>query len=364
MTLSILLPLLLLTISIQDAIYKIHFTTKGNQQPQQSPLPPHTLSTANLASVLVLGDEGGVELQAGAHKVLDNKAGVDIDRVDGNHNIGQDGDANEALETAAELTDNVNVVVAALGAEGDAVKVAVAEAEQAGDVLNQGEDGRGQRDGNVGSNDGKAKDFGVEDDEGIGERLDKDAGEGSRGGAERGADGGGEGDVELDVEVDAQAQGGDLSLDLGLGAEGEGVEGDLAPGMGGVVLCELGRRDGAEGAQLDLGSRSVALGQRPGAGQERSRTSLESCIIALAGKTRAGLDPGAVGHGGRALEALGEGQGRVDVARCRVVDLVAELDVGGSRRAGWHRVSWHGVSWHGGGRDGAAWHGAGCRHLG
>lgn len=314
----------------QDSIYK-HASSERNSTVKLLHSPQ--LAAANLASKLVLGNERSVELGGSAQHVLDVEGADNLGGADREDGVGEDGDTDEARNAATESTDNVDVVVAALGAEGDAVELACSEAEQAGGGLELGEEAGGQRSLDVGSDSDETESVGVEDDDGLSEGLDEETGESGGGGTEGGADLGGQGDVELDVEVDAQAQGRDLSLDLSLGAEGKGLDGGLAPGVRGIVLCELDGRDGAEGAEGDGRARGGALGHGPSADEGGAGAGL--AVEALAGQARAGLCPGAVGHGGRALEAGGEAEGGVDVGGGLGDDLVGQLDVGGGCRAGW-----------------------------
>lgn len=281
-----------------------------------------------------MGDERSVELKAGAQKILDNKVGVNLGRAEAEDNIRKDSNADEAGKTATESTDDVDVVVAAHGVVGNAVELALSDAEQAGGGRELGKDAGGQRHLDVSSDDGVAESVGVEDDDGLGELLDVQSGEAGRGAAEDGADGGRQGDVEVDVQVDAESEGLDLDLDLGLGAEGEGVERDLAPRVGSIVLCELGGRDGAEGREGNFGAGGIALGGWPGAGEGGAAAGLAGGVVAQAGRALAGLDPGAVGHALGAVEAAGEGDGGADVGRGLGDDLVSELEVGGGGSAG------------------------------
>lgn len=292
------------------------------------------MCTSNLASVLVLGDKGSVNPEAGAQKVLDNKVGVNLGRAEAEDNVRKDSNADKAGKTATESTDNVDVVVAAHGVVRNAVELALSEAEQASSGGELGKDAGGQRSLDVSSDDGVAESVGVEDDDGLGEFLNVESSETGRGAAEDGADGGGQGDVEVDVQVDAESEGGDFGLNVDLSAEGEGVESDLAPSVGSIVLGELGGRDGAEGRQSNLGTSGIALRRWPSARQSSAAARLAGGVVAHAGSALAGLDPGAVGHSLGAVEAAGEGDSGADVGRGLGDDLVAELEVGCGGNAG------------------------------
>lgn len=250
-----------------------------------------------------------------AEQVLDSNRDDHLGSVDAQNDTGEDAQADDAGNLGTDLGTNVNVVGAALLAEGNTVALAGAEAELAGQGGNLGHDADVERGVNVGSDGGEAKDVSVEEEGGVDGSLDVETAETGDDSLEVGRD------VSLDVNL-AVAEQLDLSLNLDAGDKGNGVEAGLAVLVLGIVLADLGGRGGAVLGELHVdGRKDVNLGLGPGTDNDVADADAGLDVPLLAGRAAARLGPGAVAHGLGALEGLG---GDVDGD----IDVDARLDVG------------------------------------
>lgn len=263
----------------------------------------------------VEGGQGSLDETADqAEQAVRDVGGDVLGSVDDQDNLGQNAEASEALDVSTDLGTDVDVVLATLGAVGNAVIVALAEAELAGETLDELKETEGQVGLDVSSGGGKTKEVGVEGNGSIDDALKVETAQTSADVLQVGAD------VGIDVDL---GFGRDFELNVGRGAEGNSVEAGLAVLVVGVVLDDLGGRGSTVGAELDIDSSVCAdvwLG--PGTRENFTNTDVGIGVELLAGRAGTGLGPGAVAHG---LGALVAG---VLLASNAQVDIGIDIDLG------------------------------------
>lgn len=229
-------------------------------------------------AVAVEGGQEGLDDAANeAQQAVDDVGNDVLGSVDGQHNVGEDAEADEAVDLSTDLSVDVDVVLAALGTVGDTVEVALSEAELAGEAVDDLEEAEREVGLDIGRDGSKAEDVGVEGNDGVDEALQVETAETGADVLEVGADVG----VEVDLDL-----GSNLELNVGRGTEGDGVEAGLAVLMVRVVLDDLGRGGSTEGAELDIdGSEDADVRLGPGTGQDVTNTDVGNEIERLAGST-------------------------------------------------------------------------------
>lgn len=265
-------------------------------------------------AVAVEGGQEGLDDAANeAEQAVDDVGNDVLGSVDGQHNVGKDAEADEAVDLGTDLSIDVDVVLASLGTVGDTVEVAPSEAELAGEAVDDLEEAEREVGLDIGRDGSKAEDVGVEGNDGVDEALEVETVQTGADVLEVGADVG----VEVDLDL-----GSNLELNVGRGTEGDGVEAGLAVLVVRVVLDDLGRGGSTEGAELDIdGSEDADVGLGPGTGQDVTNTDVGNEVEGLAGGTSARLGPGAVAHGLGALVA------RVLLASQVQVDIGVDIDL-------------------------------------
>lgn len=253
-----------------------------------------------MAVAVEAAEEGSQDVADNAQKTL-NGAGDELaNTIDHDDNVGQDAEADEALDGAANSANDVDVVAAALGAVGDTVVAAATETDQASNVLDGLEDTAEETANATADSKAKTELVGVEEGNSIENALEVETTETGAGVLEVSADAG------VDVNLDTDTDGKQILLDGLGGAESDGVEAGLAVSVLGVVLDNLGGGGSAESAELDLdGGVEVKVRLRPGTLDLGADAAALLVVPLHARLARASLGPGAVGHAGRAVELLG-----------------------------------------------------------
>lgn len=113
-------------------------------------------------------------------KTVNHNVDDHLQAVDDEDDLRENAKANEASDATAQLAYNVNIVGAALGAVGDAVEVALANAELASEVLDDAEKTQAQASLNVGLDNGETKNVSVESNDGINDAFEVKTGQSSR----------------------------------------------------------------------------------------------------------------------------------------------------------------------------------------
>lgn len=211
-------------------------------------------------------DETAEQTADEAEQMVDGNRGDHLGGVENKHDVGQDAEAHEALEVGTDAGVDVDVVVAALGAVGDAVKVALGEAGGSEDTADVAEQAEGAVGGHVCLTDGVAKGVCVEEDDGVG--------------------------------------------DVGAGDKSDGVEAGPAVLVVGAVADDAVGRDGAVRVEPDaLGGVDVGPRPRPGALERFADAQLGPGVELAARRAGARPRPGAVAHARRARVGKGATRG-------------------------------------------------------
>lgn len=300
---------------------------KGTGRPCVA-IPFNRLARHRLVAVAVVGgqdrlDDGADEAQQAVDDMSDNLGS----HTDAENNVGQDAEADETANVSTDLADDVEVVLAALGALGHTVGLAVSPAELAGPAVDGAEDAsKTQAETDAGldvSHEGaEAIGVGVEEDAGVNDALEVETRQTTAHVLEIGAD------AAADIDL---GPAGNLELNRGRGDKGDGGEAGLAVLVLGVVLADLGGGLGTVCSETDAHGRVDAdVGFGPRALDDVADTDVGIEVELLAGRARAGLGPGAVAHGLGALEAavLLAGGTDVDAGADVGVDRGSDLDIG------------------------------------
>lgn len=176
-------------------------------------------------------------------KTVNHNVDDHLQAVDDEDDLRENAKANEASDATAQLAYNVNIVGAALGAVGDAVEVALANAELASEVLDDAEKTQAQASLNVGLDNGETKNVSVESNDGINDAFEVKTGQSSTHFLECNTD------VGIDVNVHP---GNELERDSDVSKEDDGERASLAPLMLFVIRDDLVGSGSAESAKLDV----------------------------------------------------------------------------------------------------------------
>ncbi|KAG8421279.1 hypothetical protein J3458_003168 [Metarhizium acridum] len=276
-----------------------------------------------LFAVAVEGRQNSLDDTADeTEKAFNHHVDNHLQAVNNQNDLRENAKANKTGDTTTKFAYNINIVRAALGAVGNAVKVALAKAELASEVLDDGQKAQAQANLDVGVDNSKAKDVCVEGNNGIDDAFEVEARQSTAHILEISTD------VGLDVDVHT---GNELGLDSGDSYESHGGEAGLAPFMAGVVFDDLGGRGSAESAKLDV-DRGVHLNIRlgPSASKLVTDTSLNIKVELLTRSARTGLGPRAVAHAVGALITLvgflGGADANIEISLG--IDMRAKLETG------------------------------------
>lgn len=311
--------------TLSDANARSFYVTTRTLGVTDLPKRDKLFQMIDLFAVAVEGGENGLDETANkAEQTLNDNVDDDLEAVDNQDDIGQNAETNEASDTTTELANNVNVLRAALGAVGNAVVVALGETKLAGETLDKLQEAKTQAGLDISLDDSKAKEIGVEGNDGIDNALEVETSQGTANILQVSAD------VGLEVNLNIGLE---LELNIGDGGKDNGEQAGLAVFVLGVVLDDLGGRLGAEGTELDVGGgidADVRLG--PGTLELLANTGLGLEVKLLARSTGASLGPWAVAHVVRALVAsiglLGLEDADVEVDIDINVDKTANLNFG------------------------------------
>lgn len=176
-------------------------------------------------------------------KTVNHNVDDHLQAVDDEDDLGENANANEASDAAAQLAYNVDIVGAALGAVGDAVEVALANAELASEVLDDVEKTQAQASLNVGLDNGETKNVRVESNHGINDAFEVETRQSGTHFLKCNTD------VGIDVDFHP---GGELERDSDVSEEDESERASLAPLMLFVVRDDFVGRGSTESAKLDV----------------------------------------------------------------------------------------------------------------
>jgi hypothetical protein len=215
-----------------------------------------------------------VDASDDADEALDLDRSTSSDLVDKENGVLDNAETNESVDIATDAATDIDVVLAALGAVGNAViDLAVTETEEAGNALDEVDNSVDETASDAARANGISVLVGVEEGDGISAALEVETSKTATDGLEAGAQ------LALDIDGGTTIKS-NLGADRKRSKEDSVLEAGLAVGVLSIVLNDLVGRSGTVSAELDV---NAGTGVDTGTGLgPAARSLLASALLGLA----------------------------------------------------------------------------------